>query len=647
MSFISNKFPVLRNSLMGWLIITSAVIAMITVSIFQEPVELPKTIAWYVGMGIAAIIFVVKSRTWNISIPKPAFWGLLALAFIWTIGLGFSYDLSNSIFGIFPRYTGSYIFFISWIASTILFGCIAPQKLLTLFKFYVILAVPIGAWGIIQSFGLGYYPGIDAPIRILAPSFLGNPNFSAMYVAAALPLVLWMLSTAKTKVSQYAYLFSVGVMLVSLVIFNSRGALLGAAIGIAAYAVGLMINRSWKQLAIVVVAAGLLFSSFAVFYYQTRVNVVTSQSDITEQTISSRLVLWEVTTSYIKQHPIFGTGFGNFFIAFRSNNHPALANQEWFDDAHNFILHIAATNGVPAALVFLFLFGYAIYICVKQYRSETEPGLDFAVGAGILAWLAVGSFTPVSLPNLLFIALLFVVAWQGKPSRIHYTPTIPVKVLTIVVAGLIILLGLCMLSSELFLWQSKMATEKGNNALSSRLSNDAFRAFPINTNAYINYMDNEMKLGHYNAVEQTLPVFLAQHPASSGLYQVAVNYYSRLYQETGDHKYKTLMYAAISNMVFYNANYANPYRVAALQLVYQHDYVNALPYAQKAAVLDGKDYNTWILVAKIHYELKNYHATYLALQQAYKILPTPPVKSSLAKFKAAKPISAIEFPYQF
>lgn len=646
MSILSNRFPILTKPLAGWLVIVLALGTFINVWAFQEATDLPKLIVWFIGVGISTAIILFTKPFPTIKMPKWALVGLLSFVVLLIVGIFFTYDVRNSIFGLFPRYTGSLMFFIAWVLSMMVFSAVETTDFIKLFKYFSYFGVVVSAWGIAQAFDIGFYNGTQITIRNPAPSFLGNPNFSAMFVIATLPILLWI-TQRKAKWSMYLHWFYVGICLVALVIFNSRGAFLAAAIALPIYGSMALWKHRWKHVIVVGILAMLFAVTAGVFYYKTRIDVAASYSDQSTQTATTRLLLWDFTTDYIVKNPLFGTGLDNFFLAFRSNNSSVFTNQEWFDDAHNVILQFAASSGVVTTSIFLILVGYAIYLLYVRYKNSMEFDMAGPVIVAIIAWFVAGSFTPVAMPNWIFLALLLAVGWHFSGQELDISKYRITKPLLAALFVILTLLGVAMLTSELFLWQARKASEKFNFEKSNKLSNVSVKAFPLNTNARITYMQSLLELKRYDELDQSIKTFTDQHKKSSGIYQVASDYYAQMYYATRDGRYKQDCYRAIDTMISLNSNYAYPYRVATLLHIRMNDYAGALEYSNKTIVLSDNDFNSWIMNGKIHFELGNRESTEYALQEAFKIVQDRRLKYALQHLKQGGTLKDMVYPVEF
>lgn len=644
MSVISEKLPILKNPLTGFFVIVLCASTLVNAWVFQEEVELPKAMAWFIGLGILLLI-VGLSRSARLWVTSKFF---VLVSGLYLVGLFLSLLLSldklNSIFGVYPRYTNSVIFCLSWLILIALFGLFDSKDKLSIVRVVAFLSGLISLWGVAQIFGFGYYGGVYEGVRAAVPSFLGNPNFASMFVVTSIPLVIWLMSKNYSTKVFYYYFGVLALNLVGLMVFNSRGALLALAVAMVFSIGSLIYNKSYKVLAWVM----LLFVSGIIaiwsFYTVTRVNIISTQLVSTDQSTTNRWLVWEVAFDEIITHPIAGSGLGNFFLVFRSSTHPAFTNTEWFDDAHNVMLHIFASAGVPFGSAILLLMGGAVFVSFRKQLLQQDL-LAGAIGISIITWLVVGSFTPVTLPNWILLGVLIGIGLGYGAQGINFSLGFKSKVALTLVGLVFVVVGICFLLSEVFLWRSTLAQNRNEYALSEKLGNLSVKFFPYNLNATLNVQKALIEQGKYEQVDKHFTRFQQLHPLSSGIYQSMADYYVQMYQKTQNEVYKTKAIAAITSMIGYNSNYEPLLRVATLNLMQLEEFELATGYAKKALVYDGENYNGWMFLAQAEYQLDNKADTIFALEKAFQINPSRRFKEVLDSMRQSQSIKSVPFPY--
>jgi len=178
---------------------------------------------------------------------------------------------------------------------------------------------------------------------------------------------------------------AVGALLmgVAVVLSTARGAWLAA--GTMLIAAGLLVRRRvWMALlAAACVVAGTLF--LAVPGLRTE-----GRSMLDSVANAGRVEIYAANLELIRDHPLFGVGFGNYRRAARAyyDRHPGADRRS---HAHNTFLQVAAEAGAAGLAAFCYLFGSILvegWRLVK--RVATGPRELWAPAAG--AWLGVVAF---------------------------------------------------------------------------------------------------------------------------------------------------------------------------------------------------------------------------------------------------------------
>ncbi|QQS22795.1 O-antigen ligase family protein [bacterium] len=643
MSVIVERFPILKNPASGFLVLVLAITSLATVGAFQEGVELPKLIVWLTGLGTLLFILVFSKPQRVLKLPK---WlGYLSVPFFIFLVLGpiFSLDPINSIFGTYPRFINSAIFFLTWWVFIIVLGFYSVKEKYGMLQVLVLMSGLIGLWGIIQSFGFGYYGGLYEGVRSAIPSFLGNPNFSSMFVVVTIPVQVWLLSNSKNRSALIYYFAIFAISLVSLMIFNSRGAMLGLAAAMISGILILIYSKKFKWAIFVGSIFVLSAASYWTYYQITRVEVPTVETSTSDRSIGSRWLIWEIAANEIAAHPLFGHGFGNYFLAFRASQHPALTSTEWFDDAHSVILQQASSAGLPLTLSMLAIIGAAALASLKRWFVARDAAAG-AVAASIAIWLLVGSFTPVSLPNWILLAVLTATGLSYISGVWSIGLKFWLKSILIMLGIGFIVFGGSMLASELMLRQSGIYLNAKDYSAAELMAKKSVSFYPYNMNARLSVLKAQLEQGKHDLVEAGLEQLQDQHPSSAGVYQSVADYYIQMYQKVNNDNYRTKAVAATQNMIAHNGNYEPTLRVAVINMIRTSEFQKANEYARRAIVFDDGNYNTWLFLAQTEFYLQDREGTLHALAEAFKINPHRRLKGVIDSIKQAPDLNQINFP---
>ncbi len=95
-----------------------------------------------------------------------------------------------------------------------------------------------------------------------------------------------------------------------------------------------------------------------------------------EESISGRLITWQLSWDAFKEKPIFGWGFENFRIPFDRHYDPRLLANDmkgtYWDKPHNIILEYLTTTGVVGLLAYLGIFVAVLYVLIKNKKNSAN-----------------------------------------------------------------------------------------------------------------------------------------------------------------------------------------------------------------------------------------------------------------------------------
>ena len=200
-----------------------------------------------------------------------------------------------------------------------------------------------------------------------------------------------------------------GVLLAALWATGSRGAWLGAAIGMG-YAHFPTLTRRWKFYALALPAV-LILAAFA----------VRPVSDL------GRVIVWHSAVDAFKQRPLLGWGTGNFLMVaqiFRNPLWDEAYGSTTQDHAHNLFLEAAATSGI-VGIISLTVLLFCLW-CTSNRTTQAA-----LLGVGI-----VGMLNPLPIVVKALCLMLAASCVDGKPtfSKLHlfFVNTLAAKIFFVV-----------------------------------------------------------------------------------------------------------------------------------------------------------------------------------------------------------------------
>lgn len=226
----------------------------------------------------------------------------------------------------------------------------------------------------------------------LSGSLFGHPNPLAGFLNFVWPIVLLRFLNAK-EVSR-KFLFGIGLLLFSITIFytNSRGALLGAFVGILVIIIPVSLRKSrffrnsvgifkiniqgkFKSLS----SIGFVLMLFLGVIWRTN---FTGQARL--KNFSGRGTIWQYSWEAFIESPIFGQGIAAFPISY--TKFAQLPPGDFAPSAHNLWMQVSVDYGLIGLIFICGLVIFIAYFGIKKHSTYLTTHLHFS-----LAYLAGGS----------------------------------------------------------------------------------------------------------------------------------------------------------------------------------------------------------------------------------------------------------------
>jgi len=214
-------------------------------------------------------------------------------------------------------------------------------------------------------------------------STIGNTAYVSGYLIFNIYFTLLLLVKEKNKIFRWAYILPIIFMLLEFKKANTSGAIVG--LGFSIFVVLFLYtilsrNKKIKYASLgffvlAIVLTGLLFANKdSDFVSQNSVLRVFSDISIEKNTFQTRLISWRAALKDFPNHPILGTGHGNYAIIFDKyfspNFYDYTRTETYFDRAHNNVIDIMSTSGIVGLFSYLFIFVAVLYYLYIGYRKE-------------------------------------------------------------------------------------------------------------------------------------------------------------------------------------------------------------------------------------------------------------------------------------
>ncbi len=296
----------------------------------------------------------------------------------------------------------------------------------------------IGAIAIAQYLGLdpfrlfGWQGAPAGTVRMRVYTTLGNPNFTAAFLASVLPLT-WMLDGSRLKNRVLSGL-AVLLILLGILVTGSRAPIAGGAVFVL---FGLWLFPSVPvRSRILGLISVILFAAFLAFL---------SAGRPISETFKGRLFVWRVAVEHISVRTlILGDGPGSFAISYPEWETEWVASAPrdgwslrflgYQEHAHNDWLEILVEQGIGGLVLLLLIPLSALRIFMGRRSEFTGTGAGAVAGIAIFLGLACVDF-PLHRPaeSFAFWTLVAIVQLSfSTVSRAAYSrPEVPVEAVAI------------------------------------------------------------------------------------------------------------------------------------------------------------------------------------------------------------------------
>jgi putative inorganic carbon (HCO3(-)) transporter len=395
----------------------------------QAKVLVLYTLTAVVLVGWALARWGSSALRWQITVPEVFAWGYVLALLLSTAA---SADPLRSFVGSPLRREGvfTHLAYVGlYFAGVHLFGASAGVRRLAVASGAAAL-VAIG-YGLLQlfvpplfpaeAFMRGWYGGLAAPRLV---SLVGGPVVFGGYLATVVPLLL---AVGITSSSWGRAVWLAGAVLgcVAAGLTLTRAAWLALPLGLGLFVAMVASDTAQVRRAAAVVTAAVVLSVAAVLVASgPREAAVRASStvDVSSGSVAQRLYTWKGTLRLIGARPWLGWGLetlGEVFPYDRDAMVPLFGPRPVIiDRAHNDLLHVAVSVGVPGAAAYAAFWAAVVHAAWRLWR-RTE-GADRVLAAGWLASVAAYlvqvqfSFSTVAVTPLVWLLAGAACGWVAS-----------------------------------------------------------------------------------------------------------------------------------------------------------------------------------------------------------------------------------------
>lgn len=220
---------------------------------------------------------------------------------------------------------------------------------------------------------------------------LGNSAYLAIYFLFNTFIALWLALTEKQVWLKWALFALATVEGIFIFFTETRGTTWGliGALGLAAFLTALTAGKRARRSAIagllilIVLAGGLLAARQSSFVQGN--HVLARVSSVSLADLQTRFTIWHMAWEGFLARPVTGYGQEGFSYVFDRYYDPSLYTQEpWFDRAHNAFIDWLVAGGAPAFLLYLSLFGSALWLLWRS--SELSRAERIALTGALVGY---------------------------------------------------------------------------------------------------------------------------------------------------------------------------------------------------------------------------------------------------------------------
>lgn len=381
-----------------WILKIGVLLTLTTVFfVFKEllfPFITSKQISFNIMVEIMAVVWLAFIMKYPEYRPRRDYIGYGLIAFFGALILSsfFSVDFNLSFWGDVERMLGVF-------------------HLLHFLLYYFIIVTVFREWkdwklllaaSVICALGVSF-----KGLKEIAYSSIGNTAYVSGYLIFNMYFVGLLFLRERVIWLKWSYLIAIPVMLAAFIKANTAGAYvgLGLSLVLAVFLYGLLAwrhidGKKGRNISIIMVALFVLAAGFITWtFVLDRDNVLTRNSefmyqivrdvDLNKNTFQTRLISWRAAWQDFKEHPIVGTGHGNYAIIFDKYFDPHFydytRSETYFDRAHNNVVDIASTTGLVGILTYFSIFAAAGYYLIRGYWDRRIGLHEFVLISALLA----------------------------------------------------------------------------------------------------------------------------------------------------------------------------------------------------------------------------------------------------------------------
>jgi putative inorganic carbon (HCO3(-)) transporter len=388
-------------------------------------------------LGWMVVYATTRHPKWQGTLPELALWAFLLAVLLSTVT---SADPSVSTFGALGRHEG--LLTVCAYAALYLIGVhfFGSQRWFQLLAVAAGMAAAVAiGYGIVQVFAPPLFDG-EAFVRewygrLGIPrigSTLGGPLVFGGYLAFMLPMLLVLVTLGRSRL-RFLWLAVAFVAVIDIALTVTRAAW-GATIAGLGILLAAARQKEWQRHRVLIggMAMALLCSVLiliAVAGTPSQVGArVTSSVDTGSGSLAQHLYIWQRVVQLIRARPLLGWGLETLGAVFPYDRKSLVRyfglRPVTVDRAHNDVLQVAVSVGIPGALAYVGFWALVAAAGVRAWRRHAGSGRLLAAAwlAGLAAYLlqAQFSFSTVAVTPLVWLMAGAVSGWDASASSVRH-----------------------------------------------------------------------------------------------------------------------------------------------------------------------------------------------------------------------------------
>ncbi len=440
------------------------------------PCTYEKLAAFGLLMLVALTAWAVGVMTGRIEVRSvPLGWAALALGALSIVSTGLGLDPRGSLFGTQTNTAGLPVLLAGLALYALTVQVISRVERTRGLSWAVFAGgALVGVVGVMQALGVDplrfdvkyYYSGL----RI--GSLLGNSDYVGSYLVVPLIVAAALALSEKHVLRQVVAFLGFLIMLVCLFLTGTRGAWIGAFVGLVVFGISSYRearDHLGRRLDVALLATG---GVSLIWFAMNFKNVAVRFADLTQGSVSAgggRLIMWSDALRVIASRPFFGTGPDAYVLAWYGVRSPSwirvVESNTVVTDPHNVFLLVAATLGVPAVLVLIWMVGRALWVARERaFVDDLSEGQRLYAGwwAAVLALGITLLFTvnSVTMVVMLFLSLGVLSAAGARPVELRRGIALGASVLAVAIGLFVAIVGVGYAAADVMMARSHNAADR-------------------------------------------------------------------------------------------------------------------------------------------------------------------------------------------